>query len=83
MGRPLLTDEVIEKAKRGESFEADEYADFDTKIMLLPDHEELERIYKSRRIENARRSQLQSKLNLILIAVIILITLLVYAVFYL
>ncbi|WP_243081335.1 cell wall synthase accessory phosphoprotein MacP [Streptococcus dysgalactiae] len=83
MGKPLLTDEVIEKAKRGESFEADEYADFDTKIMLLPDHGELERIYKSRRIENARRSQLQSKLNLILIAVIILIALLVYAVFYL
>ncbi|WP_165731971.1 cell wall synthase accessory phosphoprotein MacP [Streptococcus dysgalactiae] len=83
MGKPLLTDEVIEKAKRGESFEADEYADFDTKIMPLPDHEEPERIYKSRRIENARRSQLQSKLNLILIAVIILIALLVYAVFYL
>lgn len=39
MGKPLLTDEVIEKAKRGESFEADEYADFDTKIMPLPDHE--------------------------------------------
>lgn len=83
MGKPLLTDEVIEKAKRGESFEADEYADFDTKIMPLSDHEESERIYKSRRIENARRSQLQSKLNLILIAVIILIALLVYAVFYL
>ncbi|MGP6451928.1 cell wall synthase accessory phosphoprotein MacP [Streptococcus dysgalactiae subsp. equisimilis] len=83
MGKPLLTDEVIEKAKRGESFEADEYVDFDTKIMPLPDHEESERIYKSRRIENARRSQLQSKLNLILIAVIILIALLVYAVFYL
>lgn len=83
MGKPLLTDEVIEKAKRGESFEADEYADFDTKIMPLPDHEESERTYKSRRIENARRSQLQSKLNLILIAVIILIALLVYAVFYL
>ena len=83
MGKPLLTDEVIEKAKRGESFLADEYADFDTKIKPRPDHEESESIYKSRRIENARRSQLQSKLNLILIAVIILIALLVYAVFYL
>lgn len=41
------------------------------------------RIYKSRRIENAKRSQLQSKLNVILIAVMLLIAILVYAIFYL
>ncbi|MDV5976539.1 UNVERIFIED_CONTAM: cell wall synthase accessory phosphoprotein MacP [Streptococcus canis] len=83
MGKPLLTDEVIEKAKHGETFEADDYADFDTKIMTLPNHYEEERIYKSRRIENAKRSQFQSKLNVLLLAVLILIALLVYAAFYL
>lgn len=40
-----------------------------------------DRIYKSRRIENAKRSRFQSRLNLILLAVLVLIALLVYAVF--
>ncbi|MGT2934463.1 cell wall synthase accessory phosphoprotein MacP [Streptococcus castoreus] len=81
MGKPLLTDEMIERAKRGERFEGDDYADFDTKIMILPDDNKSDRIYKSRRIENAKRSQFQSKLNLILLAVIVLIAFLIYAVF--
>ena len=51
--------------------------------MTLPNHDEEERIYKSRRIENAKRSQFQSKLNVLLLAVLILIALLVYAAFYL
>ncbi|KGR72120.1 cell wall synthase accessory phosphoprotein MacP [Streptococcus phocae subsp. phocae] len=83
MGKPLLTDDVIEKAKRGEVFESDDYADLDTKIMTFEDHGESERIYKSRRIENAKRSQFQSTLNLVLILVVMLIGLLAYAVFYL
>lgn len=31
MGKPLLTDDIIEKAQRGEQFEPDDYADFETK----------------------------------------------------
>lgn len=69
MGRPLLTDDIIEKARRMETFESDDAVDFDTKVMTLPEKDEKARIYKSRRIENAKRSQLQSKLNVILIAV--------------
>ncbi|EHI70140.1 cell wall synthase accessory phosphoprotein MacP [Streptococcus ictaluri] len=79
MGRPLLTDDIIEKAKQGQDFEADDYADMETKIIHLED--DSDRIYKSRRIENAKRSQFQSRLNLILIAVFILIAFLIYAVF--
>lgn len=83
MGKPLLTDDIIEKARRMETFEPDDAIDFDTKVMTLPEKDDKARIYKSRRIENAKRSQLQSKLNVILIAVMLLIAILVYAIFYL
>lgn len=80
MGKPLLTDDIIERAQRGEQFEPDDYADFEIKIMTFED-KHTDRIYKSRRIENAKRSRFQSRLNLILLAVLVLIALLVYAVF--
>ncbi|MDI5918933.1 cell wall synthase accessory phosphoprotein MacP [Streptococcus equi subsp. zooepidemicus] len=80
MGKPLLTDDIIERTQRGEQFEPDDYADFETKIMTFEDNH-TDRIYKSRRIENAKRSRFQSRLNLILLAVLVLIALLVYAVF--
>ncbi|HES5877742.1 TPA: hypothetical protein VOX58_000486, partial [Streptococcus pyogenes] len=53
MGRPLLTDDIIEKARRMETFESDDAVDFDTKVMTLPEKDDKARIYKSRRIENA------------------------------
>ncbi|MGT2933254.1 cell wall synthase accessory phosphoprotein MacP [Streptococcus catagoni] len=85
MGKSLLTDDIIERANRGEKIEDDFYVeDFDTKVVTFSgdsDDSNQERIYKSRRIENAKRDQFQSKLNLLLIALIILIALLVYAVF--
>lgn len=88
MGKSLLTDEVIEKANRGEYIEDDFADDFtvdsDTKIMTFADDDyddDSQRIYKSRRIENAKRNQFQSKLNLLLLALVILIALLIYAMF--
>lgn len=84
MGKSLLTDEIIAKANRGEPIDDDFAVDSDIKIMTFSeddfeDHEN--RIYKSRRIENARRSEFQSKLNLLLLALLILIAILIYAVF--
>ncbi|KHD45717.1 cell wall synthase accessory phosphoprotein MacP [Streptococcus hongkongensis] len=86
MGKSLLTDDVIERAQRGETFDQDPYLDSDTKIITFEDSEENDyyddnRIYKSRRIENARRSQFQAKLNLMLFALLVLIAILIFAVF--
>lgn len=89
MGKSLLTDEVIDRARRGETFEEDPYLDSDTKIITFDEQEESDnfednddhRIYKSRRIENARRSQFQAKLNLMLFALLVLIAILIFAVF--
>lgn len=109
MGKPLLTDEIIAKAR---SRKRQGYDDLeDTRVMptlnsrsyednysqsrydyyentyddedyeYAEDYEDDDlRIYKSRRIENTKRSQFQRKLNLILFVVIVLIALLVYAV---
>ncbi|MTB43914.1 cell wall synthase accessory phosphoprotein MacP [Streptococcus uberis] len=84
MRKALLTDDIIEKAKRGDVIEDDFDVDSETKIMTFsddPDDSHSNRIYKSRRIENAKRNQFQSKLNLLLIALVLLIALLIYAVF--
>lgn len=84
MRKALLTDDIIEKAKRGDVIEDDFDVDSETKIMTFSDdHDDSHsnRIYKSRRIENAKRNQFQSKLNLLLIALVLLIALLIYAVF--
>ncbi|PZO95110.1 MAG: hypothetical protein DI617_04760 [Streptococcus pyogenes] len=97
MGKPLLSDDVIERANRGEHFSSeydvddfDDFDDFDTKVVVTDDvygydyepyEDDSERIYKSRRIENEKRHQFQSKLNLLLIALAILIAILVYAIF--
>ncbi|EGJ27115.1 cell wall synthase accessory phosphoprotein MacP [Streptococcus porcinus] len=83
MGKSLLTDEIIEKAKRGEYIEEDFEVDSETKIVSFSEDTEdnSERIYKSRRIENAKRHQFQSKLNMLLIALVLLIAFLIYAIF--
>lgn len=74
MRKALLTDDI----------EDDFDVDSETKIMTFSDDlddSHSNRIYKSRRIENAKRNQFQSKLNLLLIALVLLIALLIYAVF--
>ncbi|GAA5397462.1 cell wall synthase accessory phosphoprotein MacP [Streptococcus uberis] len=84
MRKALLTDDIIEKAKRGDVIEDDFDVDSETIIMTFSDDlddSHSNRIYKSRRIENAKRNQFQSKLNLLLIALVLLIALLIYAVF--
>lgn len=84
MRKALLTDDIIEKAKHGDVIEDDFDVDSETKIMTFSDDlddSHSNRIYKSRRIENAKRNQFQSKLNLLLIALVLLIALLIYAVF--
>lgn len=84
MRKALLTDDIIEKAKRDDVIEDDFDVDSETKIMTFSDDlddSHSNRIYKSRRIENAKRNQFQSKLNLLLIALVLLIALLIYAVF--
>lgn len=109
MGKPLLTDEIIERANRGEIFYDDDYLEdseetkviridrYDT-IVPYEEYEEEEEtpgfldkwknrkrkdqyVYKSRRIENAKRSKFQRKLNLIMFVVIVLLIALFFAVF--
>jgi hypothetical protein len=109
MGKPLLTDEIIERANRGEIFYDDNYLEdseetkvirtdrYDT-IVPYEEYEEEEEtqgfldkwknrkrkdqyVYKSRRIENAKRSKFQRKLNLIMFVVIVLLIALFFAVF--
>lgn len=76
---PLLTDEIIEKAKRGEEIHGEPLSEGEETIRI----ENLSESHftKSRRVENEKRQHLQSKLNKILFVVILLIILLVYLVF--
>ena len=80
MSKPLLTDDVIEQAKRGEiELEEHPYYEFydeDYEANYQPS------AYKSRRIENAKRNQFQHKLNRILFWVVVLLIILFIAVFY-
>lgn len=83
MGKPLLTDDIIEQAKRGE-IEMDEYAHFDEESYDGQDFEVPVNgsDYKSRRLENARRNQFQKKLNRLLFWVVVLLIILFIAIFY-
>ena len=101
MGKPLPTDEIIERANRGEVFRDDlpKGDDEETRIIQIGRFENEEprkdkffqtlkfrkksedKVYKSRRIENAKRKEFQKKLNLILLAVFVLVALLIYAIF--
>ena len=108
MGKPLLTDEIIERAKRGEEYhEGALLEDKDeTKVILTSSNQSAnsydsnktksrqshlfnlwgnrqkdQHIYKSRRIENAKRGEFQRKLNLIMLTIFILIVILFFAVF--
>ena len=77
MSKPLLTDDVIEQAKRGEiDLEDQEFYDEDYEANYQPS------AYKSRRIENAKRNQFQHKLNRILFWIVVLLIILIVAVFY-
>ena len=90
MGKPLLTDDMIARANRGEELEGDYldgqetqiYTDLDTDYQDYGSYEDdSQYTYKSRRIENAKRGAFQSKLNKILIVVLILLAILIYAIF--
>ena len=85
MGKPRLTDEIIEQAKRGEiDVEEDPYYGDYAQEFYDEDYEAdyQPSVYKSRRIENAKRNQFQHKLNRILFWVVVLLILLFIAVFY-
>lgn len=72
MGKPLLTDEVIAEAQKEENWD---------KHAQLRAERDQRQVYKSRRIENAKRSVFQSKLNRLLWLVLALILALIYAAF--
>ena len=79
MGKPLLTDDIIEQAKRGE-IDLEEhpyYEDYDQEFYDEDYEADYQpSAYKSRRIENAKRNQFQHKLNRILFWVVVLLILL-------
>ena len=89
MGKPLLTDEIIERANRGENISGPTLVDDQHyRASRSSDHgfsqdtitiEVEPQIHKSRRIENTKRNVFNSKLNKILFAVILLLILLVLA----
>lgn len=96
MGKPLLTDEIIERANRGELLErAMAGLDEATKVIItgsegllggFDDGDMLQiqvapSVYKSRRIEHQRRDEFEAKLNWVLAGVFCLIFLLVLAIF--
>ena len=109
MGRPLLSDEIVECANRGEIFYDDNYLEDDeeTKVIRTDQYDTLtsydpyedyedsrgvlnkwkdrkkddQHVYKSRRIENAKRSKFQRKLNMIMFVVVVLLIALFFAVF--
>ncbi len=111
MGRPLLTDEIIERANRGEIFYDDNYLEDDkeTKVIRTDQYDTLtsydpyedyedsrgvldkwkdrkkddQHVYKSRRIENAKRSKFQRKLNMIMFVVFVLLIALFFFFFFL
>lgn len=91
MGKPLLTDEMIARAKRSEHLpQEDDYLDSEETLIIRTDGTSSdtdtedfgseEPIIKSRRIENAKRGEFQSKLNRILLLILILLGILIYAV---
>ena len=85
MSKPLLTDDVIEQAKRGEIDLEDHpyYQDYEEEF-YDEDYEAIYQpsAYKSRRIETAKRNQFQHKLNRILFWIVVLLIILIVAVFY-
>ncbi|WEV45656.1 cell wall synthase accessory phosphoprotein MacP [Streptococcaceae bacterium ESL0687] len=88
MPKPILTDEIIreykDKEKRLDHQIKEEMKD-DTK--LIRKYDKLERdlqkkqVHKSRRIENAKRSERNKNINKWILILIILISLLAFAVF--
>ncbi|MFS1664448.1 cell wall synthase accessory phosphoprotein MacP [Streptococcus sp. zg-JUN1979] len=69
MGKPLLTDDIIEEAKQAKNTSEDRA------------YKTEQPIYKSRRIEQEKRKAFRRKLNMILVVVLLLLCALIYAVF--
>ena len=92
MGRPLLTDEMIERANRGEDISGPPLHDEEeTKILKTTRSQfgyssqiDVEpTVTKSRRIENAKRGVFQAKLNKILFWIVLLLMALIAAIIWL
>lgn len=100
MGKPLLTDDIIERINQGERLEDILSDNEETKevhfsqkdLARLKRHSHLEEtrpiyvepsVAKSRRIENEKRSLFRSKVNRILLIIVLLAIALILAVFYL
>ena len=98
MGRPLLTDEMIERANRGEDISGPPLHDEEeTKILKTTrsqfgysslnssfNQDTLQiKVTKSRRIENAKRGVFQAKLNKILFWIVLLLIALIVAIIWL
>ncbi|MBM7635789.1 cell wall synthase accessory phosphoprotein MacP [Streptococcus saliviloxodontae] len=89
MGKPLLTDEIIARAEAGdyeqhsEAFDDEDTLILDRHRLSQERHDTREKtaFVKSRRVENAKRSAFQSKVNRVLVIVILLVILLIWAVF--
>ena len=93
MGRPLLTDEIIERANRGEVISDPPLVDDEETKIIRTDQGrfgyatlqiEVDReVVKSRRIENQKRGVFQAKLNKILLWIILLLVVLIAAIIWL
>ncbi|MDR2976829.1 MAG: cell wall synthase accessory phosphoprotein MacP [Streptococcaceae bacterium] len=81
---PLLTDEIVDKAKRErEQLEEDIRRGMQEDTRLVRKYDEIERkqqkqaVYKSRRIENVKTKQRGKKLNRYLVILIIILLLMI------
>ncbi|MFC5631141.1 MULTISPECIES: cell wall synthase accessory phosphoprotein MacP [Streptococcus] len=82
MSQPLLTDEIIERYNHGEDLEELLYEhELKTGQTIRIEEIDIDRIIKSRRIENAKKNQFRRKLNMILAIILVLLCLLAYAIF--
>lgn len=86
MGKPLLTDELLEKVARGEDWHTDyphdagDQASVDT-LDVMSEDQSVDHVVKSRQMEQAKRGAFKAKLNLILFVLVVILAVVVYAVF--
>lgn len=82
MSKPLLTDEIIDRYNQGEDLEDLLYEhELKTGQTIRIEEIDIDRMVKSRRIENAKKHRFRRKLNLILTVLVVLLSLLFYAIF--
>lgn len=94
MRKPLLSDDILERAKKERNLDSSN--GYYSKPKKAPKKKQVshrvvenvtsktnrdKHVYKSRRIENEKRDEFQKKLNTILLILIILVAVLFYAIF--